>query len=378
MSINILISPDTFKECISSVKLSSLIAEEFDDLQGVNTIMKPISDGGDGFLEVCRFHFGGEILNYKIATPYDTSELVCPILYNRNSKTIYIESANVLGLKIVPDMFRNPLKLSSKGLGELLLNIENDILNGKINAEKIVMGIGGTSTIDMGFGACSALGLKLCDGNNIEVLPVPENLSNVKDIKWETKTFPFQVELILDVEIPLLGRNGAAMLFGIQKGASESDIVILENGFNNIVNLLPNNKITGSSNPLFGAGGGIPSLFHLLLNAKIRIAKDFILNDLYIRKLKGKVDFVITGEGAFDNQSLMGKGAGILLKEFENECDKIVLFCGIIRNEVRQILPDNILPIEISSFFQNNNESISNIECGIHQACIKIKNNLKL
>ena len=152
--------------------------------------------------------------------------------------------------------------------------------------------------------------------------------------------------------------------------------MILENGFNNIVNLLQYNKITGSSNQLFGAGGGIPSLFHLLLNAKIRIAKDFILNDLNIRKLKGKVDFVITGEGAFDNQSLMGKGAGILLKEFENECDKIFLLCGIIRNEVKQILPDNILPIEISSFFQNNNESISNIESGIRLACIKIKNNL--
>ncbi len=376
MSINILISPDSFKECISSVKLSSLMAEEFDDLQGVNSIMKPISDGGDGFLEVCRFHFGGEILNYKISTPYDTSELVCPVLYNNDSKTIYIESANVLGLKIVPTQLRNPLKLSSKGLGELLLKIENDILNGKINAEKIVMGIGGTSTIDMGTGACSALGLKLCDGNNIEVLPVPENLNKVKTIEWETKMFPFQIELILDVEIPLLGRNGAAILFGIQKGASKSNIVILENGFNNIVNLLQNNKITGSSNPLFGAGGGIPSLFHLLLNAKIRIAKDFILNDLNIRKLKGKVDFVITGEGAFDNQSLMGKGAGILLKEFENECDKIFLLCGIIRNEVKQILPDNILPIEISSFFQNNNESISNIESGIRLACIKIKNNL--
>ena len=376
MSINILISPDSYKECISSVKLSSLIAEEFDDLQGVNSIMKPISDGGDGFHEVCRFHFGGEILNYKISTPFDNPELVCPVLYNNDSQTIYIESANVLGLKIVPAQLRNPLQLSSKGLGELLLKIENDILSGKINAEKIVMGIGGTSTIDMGIGACSALGLKLCDGNDIEVLPVPENLSKVKAIKWETKIFPFQIEFILDVEIPLFGRNGATMLFGNQKGASESDILIIENGLNNIVNLLQNNKITGSSNPLFGAGGGIPSLFHLLLNAKIRIAKDFILNDLNIQKLKGKVDFVITGEGAFDNQSLMGKGAGIILKEFENECDKMFLLCGIIRNEVREILPSNILQIEISSFFQNNNESISNIESGIRLACIKIRNNL--
>ena len=376
MNINILISPDSFKECISSVKLSSLISEELDDLQGVNSILKPISDGGDGFLEVCRFHFGGEILNYKISTPYDNSELICSVLYNNDSKTIYIESASVLGLKIVPDQFRNPLKLSSKGLGELFIKIKDNVISGKISVDKLIVGIGGTATIDMGIGACSALGLKLSDGNNKEILPIPENFNKVEDIEWDNKTFPFQIDLIIDVDNPLLGKTGAAKVFGHQKGASESDKVILEDSFNNIVNLLQNNDITGSSNPLFGAGGGIPSLLHLLLNAKIRRAKDFILNDLGISRLKGKVDFVITGEGAFDHQSLMGKGAGIILQEFEKHCCKIFLLCGIIRNEVKQKLPDNILPIEISGFFQNKNESILNTESGIRLACIKIKKNL--
>ncbi|MEE9450366.1 MAG: glycerate kinase, partial [Ignavibacteriaceae bacterium] len=288
----------------------------------------------------------------------------------------YIESADVLGLKVVPAEFRNPLKLSSKGLGELFLKIENDVSSGKISVDKIIVGIGGTATIDMGIGACSALGLKLYDENNKELLPVPKNFNKVEDIEWNNKTFPFQIDLIIDVDNPLLGKTGAATVFGHQKGASESDTIILENGFNNIVNLLQNNNIVSSSNPLFGSGGGIPSLLYILLNAKIRRARDFILNDLYIRNLKGEVDIVITGEGAFDNQSLMGKGAGIILQEFEKYSSKIFLLCGIIRDEVKQKLPDNILPIEISNFFQNNNESILNIESGIRLACIKIKNNL--
>lgn len=376
MSLNILISPDSFKECISSVKLSSLIAEELDDLQGVNSILKPISDGGDGFLEVCRFHFGGELLNYKISTPYDNSELVCPVLYANNSKTIYIESADLLGLKVVTAEFRNPLELSSKGLGELLLKIENDVSSGKINIDKIIVGIGGTATIDMGIGACSVLGLKLFDVNDKEILPIPENFTKVEDYEWDNKTFPFRIELIIDVDNPLFGKTGTAKVFGHQKGASGRDIVILENGFNNIINLLQNKDITDSSNPLFGAGGAIPSILHLLLNAKIRRAKDFILNDLGIEMLKRKVDFVITGEGAFDHQSFMGKGAGIILQEFEKLSSKIFLLCGIIRNEVNKKLPDNIIPIEISNFFQNKDESILNIESGIRLACIKIKNNL--
>ena len=325
MSINVLISPDSFKECISSVKLSSLIAEEFDDLLGPNLILKPISDGGDGFLEVCKFHFGGEILDYKISTPYDNSELNCPVLYNNNSKTIYIESADVLGLKVVPVEFRNPIKLSSKGLGELLLKLENDVNSVKLSVDKIIVGIGGTATIDMGIGACSALGLKLYDANNKEIIPFPENFNKVKTIEWKERNFPFQTELVLDIDITLLGKTGAVSVFGYQKGASKSDREILENGFANIVNLLQYNKITDSSGKLYGAGGGIPSLLSTLLNAKIVRAKDFILNSLGISRFRGKVNFVITGEGAFDNQSLMGKGAGIILREFEKQSNKIFL-----------------------------------------------------
>jgi len=228
----------------------------------------------------------------------------------------------------------------------------------------------------MGIGACSVLGLKLFDMTNKEIIPIPTNYNKVKSIEWKKRHFPFQLELILDVENPFLGKNGAAKVFGNQKGASEQEIDILESGFTNVLNLLKNNDIVDLSNKLYGAGGGIPSLFHLLLNAKIRCAKSFILNDLSISNYKGKVDSVITGEGAFDHQSFMGKGAGIILKEFENECDKVFLLCGIIKNGVQQKLPDNIYPIEISSFFQNKGESILNIESGIRLACIKIMNNL--
>ena len=376
MSINLLIAPNSFKECINSAKLSSLIAEEFNDLEAVKSIVKPISDGGDGFLEVCRFHFGGEILNYEISTPFNDSKLVCPVLYNFNSKSICVESADVLGIKVVPDEFRKPLILSSKGLGELLIRINDDVISGNISAEKVFFGIGGTATIDMGVGACSQLGFKLFDESNKEILPIPENYKEVKSFKWKEREFHFHLELILDIENPLLGKTGAAKVFGFQKGASRQEIEILESGFINLVNLLKNSNIADSSNRLYGAGGGIPSLFHLLLNAKIRSARSFIRNDLGINDFKGKTDFVITGEGAFDLQSLMGKGAGIILSEFENECDKVFLLCGSISEEVRQRLNDRIVQIELKRFFENKDESILNIESGIRLACIKIKNNL--
>ncbi len=132
MKKRILISPNSFKECADSVSIAELIRDNLVHLKNTELIMKPISDGGDGFLNVCRFHFGGEIRKYSISTSYDNSRFECPVLYCEKRREVYIESAEVLGLKVVPSFYRNPLKLTSKGLGELLLKIETDVQNKKI------------------------------------------------------------------------------------------------------------------------------------------------------------------------------------------------------------------------------------------------------
>lgn len=127
----ILISPNSFKECADSVTIAELIKYYLSDLKDSELIVRPISDGGDGFLNVCRFYFEGEIRKYKISTAFDDSRFECPVLYCSKNQEIYIESAEVLGLKVVPMHLRNPLKLSSKGLGELLLKITEEVEQGK-------------------------------------------------------------------------------------------------------------------------------------------------------------------------------------------------------------------------------------------------------
>ncbi len=375
---NILISPNSFKECISSVKLANIIADEFSDLHNAKIFLKPISDGGDGFLDVCRFHFGGEIINYRISNPYNSLEMDCPVLHNKNLRTVYIESANVLGLKVVPSEYRSPMELSSKGLGELLLQIQADTEIGKISVTKVIIGIGGTATIDMGIGACSVLGLKIYNRNNHIIEPIPKNFRLAERISWNNISFKFNIDIIIDVINPLLGENGALKIFGAQKGASNTDISILENGFTKLVNLLQNNKISDSVNKLYGAGGGIPSLLNLFLNAKIRTSNTFVFDDIGIDELLNKVNILITGEGAYDSQSSFGKGAGLLVKKFAISADKIFLICGTLEENTRMNLPKNIIPIEIGKFFQNKEESIANIKSGVRLACLKIKQNLLL
>jgi len=191
MRKRILISPNSFKECADSVTIAELINDNLTNLKNAELITKPISDGGDGFLSVCRVYFGGEIRKYLIATAYDNSEFECPVLYCEKRKEIYIESAEVLGVKIVPLFYRNPLKLTSRGLGELLLKIEADLQSRKVKAEKVYIGIGGTATIDLGMGMMSELGLILMDSNGNSLNVLPENFQLAKKIDYKPFKFSF-------------------------------------------------------------------------------------------------------------------------------------------------------------------------------------------
>ena len=219
----ILISPNSFKECADSVTIAELIRDELKILMNADLIIKPVSDGGDGFVNVCRFYFGGEIRKYLISNAYNNSKFECPVLYCDKKRAVYIESAEVLGLKVVPSFYRNPLKLTSKGLGELLLKIETDVQNQKINIEKVFIGIGGTATIDMGMGMMAELGLNLLDSDGSRFSVIPNNFHLTKQINFNPVKFPFELVPIVDVTNPLLGPTGGIRTFGPQKNADDTD-----------------------------------------------------------------------------------------------------------------------------------------------------------
>ncbi|MGE5804948.1 MAG: glycerate kinase, partial [Ignavibacteria bacterium] len=306
-------------------------------------------------------------------TPFDESAFRCSIGYDEKNKTIYIESARVLGLNLIPARKKNPALLSSKGLGDLLKNISADIENKKIKADKAIIGIGGTGTNDLGLGAASRFGLILLDSSNNECDVIPANYSTVKNLEWNKINLPFEISCIIDVENPLAGDNGASKTFAKQKGASDNDIEIMEEGFINLVNIFSEKGLIKKDNFLPGAGGGLAAGLSIFFNARIITAEDFIMNNLRIGKLKKRIDYLITGEGSFDSQSMMKKGTWILIRNFQNSVEKIFLCCGIIEQGIKSKLNPSIIPVEISKFFNSKEESIMNIEKGIKSACNQIK-----
>ncbi|HEY6435710.1 MAG TPA: glycerate kinase [Ignavibacteriaceae bacterium] len=371
MTKRILISPNSFKECADAVTIAALVKHNLSRLMNTESILKPISDGGDGFLNVCQFHFGGEIRKYSISTAYNDTLFECPVLYCKDRKEVYIESAEVLGLKVVPLAYRNPLQLSSKGLGELLTKIHQDVHLNRIKVQRVYIGIGGTATIDMGIGMMSELGLKLFDSTNSELRVLPEYFLRTKVIKYEPINFSFEIIPVVDVTNPLIGDQSGIRIFGKQKGATDRTLSLLDEGFGNLLNLLKDNELQFSYNKLSGAGGGIPASLQIFYKTSLLPSSDFIKYNLGFQNFSDldKFNYLITGEGAYDTQSGFGKGVGILLELFDSRAEQIFLICGKISEDTISTLQKNVIPIEISKYFDNEYESILRYKAGIEKAC---------
>ncbi len=258
-------------------------------------------------------------------------------------------------------------------MGDLLKSIWTKSVSGDINnIKKVIIGVGGSGTNDLGVGMCSQLGLKLYDGAKNELTPIPMNFKEVKNVIFEIPKFDFDIEIVTDVNNPLLGKNGATYTFGKQKGSTEKELEVIESGFENLVSLFYINDLSESSKELSGAAGGLAAAFQIFFNSQIKSSKDFILNDLKLNN-QLNVDIIITGEGAFDEQSFMNKAPGIIIELFKDKSKKIIIIAGYFAPEVKNKLPQNFDLIELSSFFNSKEESIKHIERGLILASDKIK-----
>lgn len=360
----LLLAPNSFKECSYSTHISDMLEKILGKEVQLNISKFPISDGGDGFLDVCIRNFNLEILTFETIKPCVDELFQVKVGYNSTDKILYIESAEVIGLRLVPKDKRHPLVLNTKGLGLLF----KSIIESELNVDKVVLGIGGTGTSDLGLGCCSVFGLELFDFSNKSLRIYPANYEKVNKIRWPNFELPFQIDLITDVDNGLLGPNGASRTFAKQKGATDREIEILEEGFNKIFNLITNKGITESADELHGAGGGLAAGLQIFLNAKIVTSKEFINGMVMDRINEFAPDFVLTGEGAFDDQSLMDKGAKVIIDYCIPRNIPVILLCGKIDKNIIRSYGDKIFPIELQSFFGNQQDSINNFGKGLELA----------
>lgn len=365
--MNILVAPNSFKECADSVEISELINKKLSENHFNKIILKPLSDGGDGFLAVIKNIFNVTEINITVLDEFHPTKNF-KILIDEKNETAYLESASVVGLKCIEEKSRKPLLLNSELIGIIIKQLAISVKQFKLKIKKLVIGIGGTATIDFGIGACSQLGLSLFDGDGNQLKPIPQYFNNISTIKFSKPYLPFDLKCIVDVDTELINEPGAIEIYGKQKGASESDLKIIKSGIKNIINLISADKKLNVLKKLNGAGGGLAAGLNIFLDAKIIRAEDFIKNDILKNINLNEIDVVITGEGSFDIQSFEGKGSGIILKLFAERNLPIFLINGSTNLPTSIKLPENVFTINLIDLFKSKDESIKNYKAGIAQA----------
>jgi len=263
----------------------------------------PMSDGGDGFGEVMSGQFG--------AIPQNT--ITCDAAHRRcrakwwwepKSKTAVIESARVVGLAMLPPGQFHPFELDTFGLGKLMQTARTK------DARQIFIGIGGSATNDGGFGLARAVGWKFLDRYG-QVIERWTDLHALSEVRPPMSKCPGKVVVAVDVQNRLLGAKGATRIYGPQKGLRPQDLTHAEYCLRRL-SVVAQRRSGRDSARLAGAGaaGGLGFGLAAFLDAKLLPGFElFVRHSRLIQRLR-KVDLVITGEGAIDRSTAMGKGVG--------------------------------------------------------------------
>ena len=310
--LRILVAPNAFKESLSAVDAARAIAKGVRrGLPNARVTEIPIADGGDGTLEAVISGTSGRILKARVVGPLG-NRITAEYGITGNGRTAVIEMSRASGLALVPPARRNPMRTTSFGTGQL---IQAALDHG---VHSILLGIGGSATVDGGIGALQALGASFLDRHGNSVGRGGTGLLAIEKIGL-SHLHPglkrAEILVACDVDNPLTGPKGAAAVFGPQKGATPEMVKQLDHGLARLAVLIA--ETTGrqfARIPGTGAAGGIAGSFLGLLGASLRPGSELVFDLLKLDKIVPKMDWVITGEGQIDFQTQFGKGPGMLAK----------------------------------------------------------------
>lgn len=303
--MKIVIAPDSFKGSLSAIEVGKAIRKAIRKVDPkINTVLVPMADGGEGTVQSLVDASGGEIIETIVHDPLNRKiDSFYGIM--GDGKTAVIEMAAASGLPLLKSEERDPLKTTSYGTGELIKDAMNK------GCTKIILGLGGSATNDGGIGMAQALGFRFLDKKGKEIGPGGGELSNIHTINMsevDNKISGIEFVAACDVDNPLCGENGASNVYGRQKGASEKDVITLDNGLAHFASVVENQFGLDIKNfPGAGAAGGLGYAVLLFLKGKLERGIDIVTRATGLEEKMRGADLVITGEGKMDSQTAYGK-----------------------------------------------------------------------
>lgn len=305
--MHVLIAPSGYKECLEADRVAVAIE------RGVRAASPdfeirclPLVDGGEGFAEGMAVATGGKIHGVEVTGPVgEQVKAVLGELGNATTPTFAVEMAQAAGLRLVPRDLRNPMRTTTRGVGEL---IKTALDHG---ARRIVVGCGDSGTSDGGAGMAQALGCRLLDERDEPIAPGAEGLLTLASIDCsdrDPRLDEVEIEAALNITVMLCGERGVARVFGPQKGADEAMIESMERALENYASVIARDcRVDVANLPGGGASGGLGAGLAALAGARLKSRYDVILPHFDLDRHLDWADLVFTAEGGIDLQTPRGK-----------------------------------------------------------------------
>jgi len=289
-----------------------------------------IADGGDGFVDALQHGLSAQVHRASVTGPTG-SRVDATFLYAPTNKVAVIEMATAAGLALLKKHELDPMGASTVGVGELLKCALD------LGAKHIVLGIGGSATNDGGTGMATALGIRFLDASGQALVGNGENLSKICQIDctgMDRRLTDITLEVACDVNNPLLGEEGAAHIYGPQKGATNVQVAMIENGLSHLADVIKKDlqvevrDLSGG-----GAAGGLGAGLFAFYQATLKPGAELLLDILAFDKhIKGAC-VVITTEGKLDVQTGFGKAPAIVAKRAAKQGVPTIAIAGQIEGQ---------------------------------------------
>lgn len=332
--MNIVVAPDSFKGSLSAIEVGMIIKKAFtQEFKEANVKVIPMADGGEGTVDALLYATDGQRIEL-IATNQAGKKI--PAFYGvlGDCKTVVIEVAGIVGLTLIPEEVRNPIQYTTYGVGELILHALDK------GNRKFIIGLGGSATNDGGMGMLHALGARFLDQDQNVVSPIAASLSQVRSVNYETldpRIWEADIRAACDVDNPLCGPNGASYVFGPQKGLTSMQIEELDSGLSVYADCIEEHLQQRHQNTAgAGAAGGLGFAF-LTIGAKLESGAFIVARANNIGGSLACANWLITGEGKTDGQSLCGKLPVYMAKEAKKYNVPTILLSGGLDNSLESL-----------------------------------------
>ena len=322
------IAIDSFKGSLSSKVAGQIVARAVKDVcTDAEVKVFPFADGGEGTVEAITSACGGSYREVTVKNPIGKEiKAVYGIIPETN--TAVVEAASAAGLTLIDADERNPLVTTTYGFGEM---IRDAIENG---CRRFIVGIGGSATNDGGVGMLQALGFGFCDESGKDVPFGANGLKVLKSIKTENALNELdKCEFLVacDVKNPLYGETGCSRIFARQKGGTDETIPLMDEWMKKYAETTK--MVANGADPFAsgaGAAGGLGFAFMNYLNGKLQPGVELVIDETGLEKAIKDADYVITGEGRLDGQTIMGKAPYGIARVAKKYGVPVIALCGCV------------------------------------------------